>query len=46
MRFVLSNERRIDDGFNSSGFYGELLRFLEHSDQAEFTSVLLDWWDK
>ncbi|KAG9031128.1 hypothetical protein FS837_003095 [Tulasnella sp. UAMH 9824] len=46
MRFVLSNERRIDDGFDSSGFYCELLRFLEHPDQAEFTSGLLDWWDK
>ncbi|KIO26289.1 hypothetical protein M407DRAFT_24379 [Tulasnella calospora MUT 4182] len=46
MRFVLSNERRIDFGFDSLGFYRELLRFLRHPDQTEFTSNLLLWWDE
>lgn len=46
LRFALSSEMRIDQGFNSAGFYQCLVQYLEHEDQRELTSGLLKWWNR
>ncbi|KAG8958344.1 hypothetical protein FRC05_009002, partial [Tulasnella sp. 425] len=46
LRFALSREARIDEGFNSAGFYQYLVQYLEHEDQRELTLELLRWWNR
>ncbi|KAG9004285.1 hypothetical protein FRB90_011012 [Tulasnella sp. 427] len=45
LRFVLSSELRIDQGFNSYAFYQYLVAYLQLDDQKELTDELLRWWD-
>ncbi|KAG8952573.1 hypothetical protein FRC00_006692 [Tulasnella sp. 408] len=46
LRFALSCELRIDQNFNSAGFYQHLVQYLEHEDQHELTAEILKWWNR
>ncbi|KAG8909799.1 hypothetical protein FRC00_009413 [Tulasnella sp. 408] len=46
LRFALSCELRIDQNFNSAGFYEHLVQYLEHEDQHELTPEILNWWNR
>ncbi|KAG9020128.1 hypothetical protein FS837_008580 [Tulasnella sp. UAMH 9824] len=46
LRFALSCELRIDQNFNSAGFYQHLVQYLEHEDQHELTADILKWWNR
>ncbi|KIO17439.1 hypothetical protein M407DRAFT_12343 [Tulasnella calospora MUT 4182] len=46
LRFTLSCEPRIDQTFNSAGFYQHLVQYLEHEDQRELTVDILKWWNR